>query len=732
MTGPRQQRLTVKAKAAQARLTEARLEIQATVAEAKLRHLKESSLIAPDWVGPWAELLQRQQADPSWFPIGLNPSGRRYGVNFPFYQNDQQHALIRDLGRIAVGTNNHAWGMLRGLRSFVVGVGHKFKVTARPGSNEAGKKAAARITAFLDHWAKQRQVRWYERQRELFWRTHRDGDGFLRVFPDNGLTKLRFAWPEAVVQPPSASFEEWGFGIEADPDDAETVTGYHFAHMGRPSELGDLADPDDVLHLKANADSGVKRGLSDFSFATREVLDAAARLTRNLAEGAAIREAIAFTREHEAAGEAEVSEFVTAAETYKEPRPFTDRLGSVTDLQPGTIVDYPKGLKAAGSPFNEGTSSHLLVVPLLLRSAGVRWNAPEWLVSGDASNMGAFTSSLVAESPFVRGVYEAQDYYKTRFLEVVDRTLGIAAAHELIDAEDLSLVTVDLEPPTPEVRNKLEAAQTAAIEVPLGVQSRQGYASEQGRDWDRIDADNQQYQDEHGSPGDQLPLPGDGPPRPESLLESTLLEAGFSGTITDTAGRRRTYADGKQVANPTTDPAPTDKPTSAVPADAPTLDADLKAIAAAHPDAAKSIGTWAKVKERAGKVREAVYGWAVRATPAAWELTKALADSPEDMQRFGFAPTMSGTGHNRGDWLQAQTGIGTHLAAGIAAKVLAAGYLYAKRKLTRSEGVDDETAHGLALELADLLGGIAGAFGLDHRPAARDLLPWVQEKLGAK
>lgn len=540
------------------RLTAARLEAAALVAERHARRLRESSALASDWTGPWGQLLQQQQGDPGWLPVG-GTGARRYGAHFPFYQTEQQHGIIRDLGRLTVGTNNHAWGMLRGLRSFVIGTGHKFKTAGRLADQKQGARQAKRLTEWLDVWA--RRVRWYERQRELFWRTHRDGDALLRQFPSDGWLALRHVWPEQLTQPPEYSFEEYGFGVKCDPDDADAVEGYYFARLGVEGG-GDFVEPADVLHLKANVDTGVKRGLSDFSFGTKDVLDSAATLTRNLGEGSAVRAAIAYLREHAAATEAEVTAFADGQADFRERTPFRDEYRPVGHLPPGTVIDIPEGMTHVGAPADPGTAAHTGVVALLLRSAGVRWNAPEWLVSGDASNMGAFTSSLVAESPFVRGVQEAQDYYRVRFLEVVERAVGCAVAHGLLPRDVADAVTLDLVPPTPEVRDKDKEAGRAQTEVTLGVQSRQNYCSEQGRDFDRIAQDNQQYQEtygkdgESGAQGQQQPDPT-ADPFGGALAEAmelpaavgrVLREHGFTGEITDKAGHHRTYRDGKQVA----------------------------------------------------------------------------------------------------------------------------------------------------------------------------------------
>jgi hypothetical protein len=187
-------------------------------------------------------------------------------------------------------------------------------------------------------------------------------------------------------------------------------------------------------------------------------------------------------------------------------------------------------MEHAGAPQNPGTAAHATVVQVLLRSAGTRWNAPEWLVSGDASNMGAYTSSLVAESPFVKAVTRAQAYYKARFELIVRKAITCAIAHGWLPGDVMTGVTVELIPPSPEVRNKLEETQRASIEIPLGVDSRQRYCESQDRDYEQIEAENRQYAQENGQPGQQLPdnLPQDGggadartddTELPESLLE---------------------------------------------------------------------------------------------------------------------------------------------------------------------------------------------------------------------
>jgi hypothetical protein len=279
----------------QAKFRADRMEAKQLLQERHLRNIKESVAIGTDWITPWFDSLSRYTTD-GWIPLGT-PSARRFGTNFPFFENEQQHALLRDTSRVVVGTNNHAWGILRGFRSFVVGVGYTHKVTSKLQGEEkkTGERAARKVTAWLDAWSK--RTRWYERQREAFWRNHRDGDALIRMFPDDGWMKLRWVWPEQMVCPPGENFQDWGFGVKTDQDDTETILKYYFAKLSNPAE-GEQVDPDQILHLKVNVDTGIKRGLPSFSFATKDTLDAAARLTKNLGEGSAVRAAISYIRKH--------------------------------------------------------------------------------------------------------------------------------------------------------------------------------------------------------------------------------------------------------------------------------------------------------------------------------------------------------------------------------------------------------------------------------------------------
>jgi hypothetical protein len=129
----------------------------------------------------------------------------------------------------------------------------------------------------------------------------------------------------------------------------------------------------------------------------------------------------------------------------------------------------------------------------------------------------------------------------------------------------------------------------------------------------------------------------------------------------------------------------------------------LADLAREFPEAAEDAKTWSAVHSAVGRVRAAVYGWAVRQTPAVWEALHAALDTPADFARFGYAPG------GKGDPLATSTGIGPHIAAKIASTVLSKVWVYAKKQVGKSFA--DAPTVDAAASLADLFGLVNTALG---------------------
>lgn len=479
----------------------------------ELRQLREQQLYDYDWVTPWSRYLNDLTDNGDWLPI-QSPTSRRKGDNYPMYQNEQQLSIHRDLSRIMAATNNHAIGLMGGLKAFVIGDQMTHQVTPGPGGS---RDLATKTQAFLDWWGEEEC--WPEHQQEIFDRDRMDGESFERVFKDldEGRPTIRYVWPEQVTRPPTASDEQYSYGIKTAPGDVAKPVAYWIAN-GPNSADGEEVPARQVLHTKWNVLSGIKRGMPDFSFSTKDALAEAARLTKNMGAGAASREAVAWVQQHATATEADVNAWATRNADQRTIRPTgngatypgSGRILNVTVDAPATVYNVPAGLAMAAMAGPAGAQTHIAVLQLLLRAAGVRWNAPEWLTSGDASNMGAYTSSLVAESPFVRRIKMAQGTYRRRFVRLLKMVVKAGEEMGLVPVGASTLCKFELTPQVPEVRNKLEDANVDQIYFGLGVKSPQQIAREQSFDYDKGLAEISAHLDATAAYNLPLPLPASG------------------------------------------------------------------------------------------------------------------------------------------------------------------------------------------------------------------------------
>ncbi len=387
--------------------------------------------------------------------------------------------------------------------------------------------------------------------------------------------QVRTAEPEQLTEPPVECLEHGEsaeFGVITPREDAQQSLGYWVQH-GDTRDDGERLPPDRVTHLKRNARRSMKRGITDFCFDALDAMYLAGRLRTNLAEGAAQQAGIVGVRQHESGSRDDIQKAWADDPADYEQRSIGGKTTPVRRYRGGEWEDVPKGTMYIPGPGAQNAPAHVQVLQACLRSVGVKWNAPEWLVSGDASNNN-FASSLVAESPFVKTVLRQQRRYREAFrapawyaLEHWCRVCGLTVGGRTLGWEDVRrLVELVVEAPSPEARDRTAEAQRAAIEIPLGVESRQGYCQRQGRDYEQVQADNAAYDEEHGGddgpplggPGGGFGGPGSGGPGggplgegeadPADAVGRALLEAGFTGQITDSAGRQRFYVDGKQVA----------------------------------------------------------------------------------------------------------------------------------------------------------------------------------------
>lgn len=462
------------------------------------------------WLTAYSDVLARyRDGGVLSYPIS-QPTDRRYGSNFPFWISEQQLSLVRAQARMVTTMNPNAQGLLNGLTSYVIGTGFSYKVQAKEGA-DPGDEVLAKVQEVIDGFAEDNS--WAEMEQELFWRSREDGEAFLRLFPQtSGKLMVRTVEPEQIFQPPGTDLPHWSYGIETDPDDVFTIKRYYVSYMApggkdgtETANLGEKVDADEMVHIKCNVKRAIKRGLSDFSYETLDTFMVAGKLRANMGEGAAVQAAIAGIRQHDASNIGQVESFVSTQIDYATHSPVTMKETDYQTLQSGSFLDIPKGMNYVPPPGAANASAHLEVFQALLRSAGNRHNAPEWLVSSDASNNN-YASSLTAESPFLRTCVRLQKFYERPFKRVITAAIKTAAKAGLLPSNILDLIDLQITAPSVETRNKSEEAQANQVYATLGIKSPQTIAHEIGLDWDTELANQQEARQELGTAS---PLPTD-------------------------------------------------------------------------------------------------------------------------------------------------------------------------------------------------------------------------------
>jgi hypothetical protein len=467
--------------------------------------LTESYADSDYWLSSYVDLLARyKDGGQMAYPI-TQPTDRRYGGNFPFWYSEQQLSLIRAQARLIATMSPNAQGLVNGLCSYVIGSGYQYDVVAKPNRN-VPENIMVRIQDTIDKFIEENA--WSEMEQELFTRSREDGEFFLRLFAqEDGSTMVRVVEPEQVFMPPGGSLYDFSYGIKTDPDDVCNIIGYSVAYVASAGEDGssnpmaaEEVPADEMIHMKVNVKRNIKRGLSDFSYDTLDAFATATKLRTNLGEGAAVQAAIAGVRQHDASSVGQVDTFINAASDYTQYSPVTQKGTDFQQIKSGTFMDIPKGMNYVPPPAAANSSGHLEIMQALLRSAGNRHNAPEWLVSADASNNN-YASSMTAESPFLRHCKRLQKLYERTFLRVIRAVIQNAIDGGKLPQATMKYVDIVATAPQLEVQDASGTASANQTYVTLGIKSRQTVAQELGLDWDTELTNQQEYAEQLGNTG---------------------------------------------------------------------------------------------------------------------------------------------------------------------------------------------------------------------------------------
>lgn len=408
------------------------------------------------------------------------------------YRSDVELGEIRNQGRWLALNNEFAINALENRISYAVGEGHVYQVVPKAGE-EVDADVLDAVNAVLGEFLE--SSRWHARQQEMRLRLDRDGECFLRLFPDPaaGLA-VRFIEPEQVRTPARlAGDKQVRYGVRHQPGDVETVLAYYVDDEDVPAG--------DVQHRKANVDLTAPRGIPVFH-AVRKNLARAAKILRNMSTVAEIQAAIAMVREHVQGSSATVEQYVSNMADVKMSDRTTGQTRNYKQYPPGTVIDHGPGTKYTFPAQGIDVARYVQALQAELRAIASRLVMPEFMLSSDASNAN-YSSTMVAEGPAVKMFERLQADTIAADLVVIKRAIRAAADAGRLPADVLERVDVDADGPRVQTRDRLKDAQADQILYGHGVMSPQTFAARHGLDYgmerEQLDAEQER---ETGFAGD--------------------------------------------------------------------------------------------------------------------------------------------------------------------------------------------------------------------------------------
>lgn len=435
---------------------------------------------------------------------------RSDGRFLPVYQNEFDLAVIRAMGRTLEVVSPNLAGGLRNMRNYTIGEGFTFTATREPTASVSEETAAPLLKAvqfeinrLLDDTEFVNGL-----DNEIHTASIVDGEVLLHIKPcADGRVRIYRKEPDQLRQPyetreleewiegvhgiPCSEFvPSWSFGVLTRLDTPEEPLAYHLVS----DEAGmdwDFLPASRVVHIKRNVTRNAKRGFSDLYPIEADSVRGE-KLRRNIAEGAAVQAAIAYVKEYTQGASLAATQTTLGQNSTGQVQMQTAAGGTRTVEKvrhpPGTTI-AAAGWKFVPGPMGaERAQDFLLVAAYVQRTQAVRWSMPEYMFSGDASNAN-YSSTMVAESPFVKSCEAEQRFYTKHFVSTIWKALRIRFEMGAFNAfgigwESLErLVKITAECPEVATRDRNAAVQTGAILVDKGAMSVETFAAQNGLDY---------------------------------------------------------------------------------------------------------------------------------------------------------------------------------------------------------------------------------------------------------
>jgi hypothetical protein len=442
-------------------------------------------------------LIQRRNAAFS----HTDQNTRRDGDCEPVYTCEADLEEIRQVARVILALNPTAQCIQENLTNYTVG----FKYTVSAKNHFCPPGLVDAVQAVIDEFI--RVKRFDELEVELFQRSERDGEYFVE-FEDCGYgqTDIAIREPVSITQPQDpfelsrrlrTKYDSWKYGVHADVEDTSKVFGYWVTkQVDNVTRKGEYIPIEDLQHVKINVDRNCKRGISSY-FSVANDIEETRKLIRNLRLGGGLQSAVAWVREHAPGVTKTGAEGMAAAAASGSFDILTQGVSSasasrqqpVSHYAAPVILDVKSGQKYQGGPLaGAGTSPLLALVDLCLRSIGTRWNLTPDMVGASTSG-DSFASALAAEGKTTKSFERKQRFYKSRFIEILDKVVVNAAnygrfSRYRVGASVLALIEITAEGTPIVARDRKMEAEIADKMLGHKIASRRTVAQKLGYDYD--------------------------------------------------------------------------------------------------------------------------------------------------------------------------------------------------------------------------------------------------------
>lgn len=428
----------------------------------------------------------------SFYPlVNLTPpfmDHQKRGEALPFYITEQQLKLIRDRSRRLCADNEFAICAIENRTSYIVGSGFKYRVLP---VGDVSDSLLTDCQKVVDVFCEINEL--WKLEQEAVFRNDRDGESFLRLFPQaSGVLKLRWVEPEHIRAPVGQNTPQLSFGIETDPRDICNIRGYHVVRQPLESWTPEFIDAEEIVHFKCNVDSSSKRGMPLF-YAVETNLRHAEEILLAMSATAKARAKIALIRKVDGVSKNAAQKMKSDLETGSKFDPTTGGITNVEQLENGSVLTASKNIDYT-FPSNQGdTANTVAVLQAELRAAAARLVMPEYMLSADASN-GTYSSQGLTDTPATRNFQRLQVQYRHWFGEskspgregLVWRQIKHAVDVGILPDTVLSCTKVIAQPPEIISRNPDTAATANRTYFDMGVKSPQGICAELGGDWVQV------------------------------------------------------------------------------------------------------------------------------------------------------------------------------------------------------------------------------------------------------